>query len=335
MEIIECVPNVCEGRNPEIIQAITDAITEVVGVQLLNVDSGKDANRTVYTFVGFPDAVVEAAFQVYKTATERISMRNHTGKHPRMGVVDVCPLIPIGDTTIEQAAEYAELLAKRVGEELKMPVYLYEANAKQPHRTRLEQIRSGEYEGFSEKITVFDWVPDYGPQSFNPAFGVTAIGARNYLIAFNVNLATQDVEIAKHIATQIRESGGTYIDPQGIRTIKKPGLLKGIKAIGWYIEDFKVVQVSTNITNMRVTGLARVYEEVCRIAEEYGVSVTGSELVGLVPYEALQNAGMYFQHKYHETNTDALEIAIEKLGLCTIKKCDIKTQILEYAAGLL
>lgn len=334
MELIECVPNISEGQNPEIISAIAAIIQSVEGVQLLNVDSGKDANRTVYSFIGFPEAVIEAAFLLYKYASEHISMKNHIGKHPRMGIVDVCPLIPVRDIRIDEVAKYANELAQRVGEELKIPVYLYEANAKQQHRTRLEQIRAGEYEGFAQKIQLFDWTPDYGPQSFNPAFGVTAIGARNYLIAYNINLATKNVDIAKNIAVQIRESGGSYLDSQGIRSIKKSGLLQGVKAIGWHIEDFDIVQVSTNITNFKIIGLARVYQEVSKLAQEYGVEVCGSELIGLVPHDALLDAGMYFQHTNHKGNKDVLEVAIEDLGLNTIKPFSIQKQILEFVAGI-
>jgi len=334
MEIIECVPNISEGKNTEVIKKLADVITSVDGVQLLNVDSGKAANRTVYTFVGFPEAVIEAAFLLYKNATELISMSGQLGEHPRMGVVDVCPLIPIQGIRIEEVAKYAETLAKRVGEELQIPVYLYEQNATQKHRVRLEQIRSGEYEGFETKIQNFDWVPDFGPQIFNVETGVTAIGARNYLLAYNVNLNIKDLEVAKNIAIQIRESGGTYTAPDGSIQTKKPGLLKGVKAIGWYIKDFDVVQVSTNITDFRIIGLARVFEEVSKLAKEYGVEVKGSELVGLVPYEALESAGMYFQYKLHETNTDSLDFAIKQLGLTELKSCKPKEQILEYAAGL-
>ncbi len=334
MEIIECVPNISEGKDEKTITNIANVIRNVEGVHLLNIDSGKDANRTVYTFVGFPEAVLEAAFQIYKYAVTHISMENHKGKHPRMGIVDVCPLIPIRNTNIEKVVEYANKLAYRVGTELEIPVYLYEANATQSYRTRLEQIRAGEYEKFAQKIQLYDWKPDYGPQCFNPITGVTAIGARNYLIAYNVNLSTKNVEIAKNIAAQIRESGGSYTDPQGIKHTKKPGLLQGVKSIGWYIDDFDMVQVSTNITNFKIIGLARVYEEVQKLAQEYGIDVCGSELIGLVPHDALLEAGMYFQHKHHIVNKDALESVVEYLGLNTIKSFDKHKQILEFVARL-
>lgn len=334
MEIIECTPNISEGNDRKVIDAIIAEIKAVNGVTLLHVDSGKDANRTVFTFVGVPDAVVNAAFAMYKKAQELLSMKNHVGKHPRMGIIDVCPLTPVRDITLVQVVEYAEMLAKRVGEELQIPVYLYEANAKYAYRAKLEQIRRGEYEGFFKKMKNVDWTPDFGPNDFNPNVGVTAIGARNYLIAYNVNLDTSDLNVAKNIAVQLRESGGTYYDSNGVRTIKKTGLLQGVKAIGWYIEDFDIVQVSTNITNYNVVGLARVFNEVSRLAEQYNVAVTGSELVGLVPYEAVVHAGMFFQHAEKLVNTDPLEIAVEKLGLCNLKEFSPKSHILEYVAGI-
>ncbi|MFO7869431.1 MAG: glutamate formimidoyltransferase [Bacteroidales bacterium] len=334
MEIIECTPNISEGQNKEIIDILADVVGKVDGVKLLHVDSGKDVNRTVFTFVGVPDAVVDAAFAMYKKALELLTMKQHSGKHPRMGIIDVCPLTPVADISLEQVVEYAESLAKRVGEELLVPVYLYEANARYAYRSKLEQIRRGEYERLYLKMQNVDWIPDYGPKSFNEECGVTAIGARNFLIAYNVNLNTSNLDIAKNIAVQLRESGGTYYDSHGVRTIKKTGLLKGVKAIGWYIEDFNTVQVSVNITDYKMVGLARVFNEVSRLATAYGVEVTGSEIVGLVPYEALEHAGMAFQYNEKLVHTNPIDVAIEKLGLCTVKEFSPQNHILEFVAGI-
>ena len=262
-------------------------------------------------------------------------MKTQKGEHPRMGIVDVCPLIPIQGIRPEELDLYAHSLAKRVGKELQIPVYLYEQSSNKEHRTRLEQIRQGEYEGFEKKMQSFDWIPDFGPKLFNPDFGVTAIGVRNFLLAYNINLSTKDVSVAKNIAVQIRESGGTYTDALGNLKQKKPGLFLGVKAIGWYINDFDVVQVSMNITNYRMIGLARVFETVKDLAKTYNVEVIGSELIGLVPYEAIENAGMFFQHKYPEANLDAIDVAINRLGLRQIKGFEPSTQILELVAGLL
>ncbi|OQA97707.1 MAG: hypothetical protein BWY22_01154 [Bacteroidetes bacterium ADurb.Bin217] len=334
MELLECVPNISEGNNQEIIDGVAQVISAVPGVKLLHVDSGKAANRTVYTFVGFPDSVIDAAFALFEYVIQHVDMENHVGTHPRVGAVDVCPLIPIQGISMEQTKQYAEKLAKRVGEELHVPIYFYEHNAKYIHRTRLEQIRSGEYEGFKQKILLEGWEPDYGPQSFNPKTGVSVIGARNYLLAFNVNLVTKDVSIAKNIAARIRESGGNFTDIYGKKHISK-GLLRGIKAIGWYIPEFDVVQVSTNITDYSLVSLYKVYCEVQKLAIQYGTNVRGSELIGLVPYDALHNAGKEILQQKPLVANDTIEAAIQELGLQDVKECVPQKQILEYVAGVL
>ncbi|HON52531.1 MAG TPA: glutamate formimidoyltransferase [Bacteroidales bacterium] len=334
MELIECVPNISEGCNSELIEQIAKVISSVSGVKLLHIDAGKAANRTVYTFVGFPESVVEAAFNMFEFVIKHIDMAQHTGTHPRIGAVDVCPLIPIQGISLEQTKQYAEQLAKRVGEELHVPVYLYEQNAKYIHRTRLEQIRSGEYEGFSQKMQSEGWDPDYGPHVFNPKTGASVIGARNFLLAYNINLVSSDVTIAKHIAARIRESGGNYTDMFGKKHVSK-GLLRGVKAIGWYIPEYDVVQVSTNITDFNLVSMYKVYCEVQKLAIQYGTNVRGSELIGLVPYDALHNAGKEILQQKPSVANDTIQAAIQELGLQDVKEFTPQKQILEYVAGVL
>lgn len=334
MELIECVPNISEGNNQKVIDAIANVISSVDGVKLLHVDIGKAANRTVYTFIGFPESVVEAAFKMFEYATQHIDMQLHSGTHPRIGTVDVCPLIPIQGISMEQTKQYAEILAKRVGQELHVPVYFYEHNAKFIHRTRLEQIRSGEYEGFAKKMKLDGWDPDYGPHTFNPKTGVSVIGARNFLLAYNINLTCSDVGIAKNIAARIRESGGSYTDMFGKKHISK-GLLRGVKAIGWYIPEYDVVQVSTNITDFSLVSMYQVYSQVQKLAIQYGTNVRGSELIGLVPYEALHNAGKEILQQKPNVAADTIEAAIQELRLTDVKECVPQKQILEYVAGVL
>lgn len=334
MQLIECVPNISEGCSQSIIAELGNVISKVDGVKLLNTDIGVDANRTVFTFIGFPKSVIEAAFQLFKRANQLISMENHHGKHPRIGVVDVCPLIPIQGITLEETAEFAEELAKRVGEELHIPIYLYEENAKNEYRSRLEQIRAGEYEGFKQKILLDDWKPDFGPQTFNKKTGVSVIGARNFLLAYNINLETKDVNIAKNIAAQIRESGGTFIDNQGNKK-RSEGLLKGVKAIGWYIQEFDMVQVSTNITDYNKVSMFEVFTEVSKFAKMYGTTVRGSELIGLVPFDALFRSGTEIKQQDSSLIGESIDIAIAYLKLDDIKECIPQKQILEYAAGIM
>ncbi|NOT36757.1 MAG: glutamate formimidoyltransferase [Saprospiraceae bacterium] len=324
--IVECVPNFSEGRDLSIISAIEKSITSS-GVSVLNTDPGKSTNRTVITFAGHPDQVIEAAFQAIKTASELINMRNHKGEHPRMGATDVCPIIPIRDISIEEAIEYSKKLAERVGKELNIPIYLYEYSATSSQRKNLADIRSGEYEGFSEKIKLPEWKPDYGPQELNLNSGATVIGVRDFLIAYNVNLNTNSVSLANEVAFDIRENGRPQRDPktnkllkdstgEGLRT---PGSCPSVKAIGWYIDEYRYAQVSMNLTNMSITPLHTAFEECRKSAEKRGLIVTGSELVGLVPKKALLDAGLYFLQKQKRScgvpDSELIHIAIQSIGL--------------------
>lgn len=342
--LIECVPNFSEGRNPEILKAIAAAVEAVEGVRLLDVDPGKATNRTVFTFVGAPEPVIEAAFQAIKKASELIDMRHHQGEHPRMGATDVCPLIPVANISMEETAAFAVKLAKRVGEELHIPVYLYEYAQPNSARKNLSVIRAGEYEGFFEKIQQPEWKPDFGPQQFNPSAGATVIGARDFLIAYNVNLNTKSTRIANRIAFDVREagrvkregnpvSGKVVKDAQG-NAVRIPGKLKSVKAIGWYIEEYGMAQISMNLTNYKVTPLHMAFEETRKSADERGVRVTGSELVGLIPLEPMLQAGRYFLEKQGlstgVSEADLVDIAIRSLGLNELTSFDPKKKIIEY-----
>jgi glutamate formiminotransferase/formiminotetrahydrofolate cyclodeaminase len=331
--IIECVPNFSEGQRPEVIKQITDVIETVAGVRLLNVDPGKATNRTVVTFVGPPAAVVEAAFQAIRVAGEVIDMRSHKGEHPRMGATDVCPLIPIANISMEETAVWAQRLARRVGEELHLPVYLYEAAQSDKTRSNLSVIRAGEYEGFFKKITQPEWRPDFGPAEFDARRGATVIGARDFLVAYNVNLNTTSTRRANAIAFDIREAGRVLPQPDGTKK-QVPGTLKAVKAIGWYIEEYGVAQISINLTNLRVTPVHKAFDEVCRAAGERGIRVTGSELVGLIPLQALLDAGHYFLEKQQRSvgvsEKELIRIAILSMGLDELGPFVPEERIIEY-----
>ena len=291
--LIECVPNFSEGRDLSIIKQITDEIEKVVGVELLDIDPGQATNRTVVTMAGDPDSVVEAAFRAVKKASELIDMSKHKGAHPRFGGTDVCPLIPISGITMEETVEYARKLAERIGNELKIPVYCYEYAAFKTERKNLANVRSGEYEGLKEKLTNQEWKPDFGPAKFNPKTGVTAVSARDFLVAFNVNLNTTSPRRANAIAFDVRETGRVKTEngkPDGKPVIDKhgnpvyiPGKLKSVKAIGWYIEEYGIAQISINLTNINITPVHVAFDEVCKSATKRGIRATGSELVGLIP----------------------------------------------------
>jgi glutamate formiminotransferase/formiminotetrahydrofolate cyclodeaminase len=315
--LIECVPNFSEGRDMNIIKQITDEIETVDGVRLLNVDPGKATNRTVVTFVGHPEGVIEAAFRAIKKAGELIDMSKHTGAHPRMGATDVCPLIPIADISMEETANYAQQLAKRVGEELDLPVYLYEAAQPNKERCNLSVIRAGEYEGFAKKIKQPEWKPDFGPAVFDAKRGATVIGARDFLVAYNVNLNTTSTRRANAIAFDVREAGRTVVE-NGVK-VNKPGSLKSVKAIGWFIEEYGVAQISINLTNINITPMHIAFDEVCKKADARGVRVTGSELVGLIPLKAMLDAGKYFLRKQKRSigvsEKELIKIAVKSLGL--------------------
>jgi glutamate formiminotransferase/formiminotetrahydrofolate cyclodeaminase len=330
--IIECVPNFSEGRNPETIKAITAEIEAVPGVRLLNVDPGKATNRTVVTFVGHPQAVIDAAFLAIKKAGELIDMRSHTGEHPRMGATDVCPLIPIAGITMEETAIWAQRLAKRVGEELQIPVYLYEAAQKDKTRSNLSVIRAGEYEGFFKKIKQPEWAPDFGPAEFDARRGGTVIGARDFLVAYNVNLNTTSTRRANAVAFDVREAGRTIKD--GDKTVQVPGSLKFVKAIGWFIEEYGVAQISINLTNIRVTPVHIAFDEVAKKAAERGMRATGSELVGLIPLQSMLDAGRYFLEKQQRSTgvseKELIRIAILSMGLDELGPFKPEERIIEY-----
>jgi glutamate formiminotransferase/formiminotetrahydrofolate cyclodeaminase len=344
MQIIECVPNFSEGRDLAIIKQITDEIESVEGVRLLNVDPGKATNRTVVTFVGAPDAVVNAAFQAIKKAGELIDMSKHTGEHPRMGATDVCPLIPIADISMEETAVYAKMLAEKVGSELNIPVYLYEAAQPNKERSNLSIIRAGEYEGFFKKIKEPEWKPDYGPAEFDAKRGGTVIGARDFLVAYNVNLNTTSTRRANSIAFDVREAGrakreghpitGKIVTDDKGRPVMIPGTLKSVKAIGWFIEEYGIAQISMNLTNINITPLHIAFDEVCRKAEARGIRVTGSELVGLVPLRAMTDAGKYFLEKQQRSTgvseKELVRTAILSMGLEELSPFKPEERIIEY-----
>jgi glutamate formiminotransferase / formiminotetrahydrofolate cyclodeaminase len=330
--IIECVPNFSEGQDAEIIRQITDRIESVAGVRLLNVDPGKATNRTVVTFVGAPEAVVEAAFLAIQRAGELIDMRVHKGEHPRMGATDVCPLIPIAGISMEETAVWARRLAERVGRDLQIPVYLYEAAQPDKRRSNLSVIRAGEYEGFFKKIKLPEWAPDHGPAEFDIRRGGTVIGARDFLVAYNVNLNTTSTRRANAIAFDVREAG--RVIKEGENSVQVPGTLKAVKAIGWYIEEYGIAQISMNLTNIRVTPVHVAFDEVCRAAAERGIRVTGSELVGLIPLQAMLDAGKYFLEKQERSSgvseKELIRIAILSMGLNELGPFKPQERIIEY-----
>lgn len=342
--IIECVPNFSEGRDMHIIKQITDEIERIDHVRLLDVDPGKATNRTVVTFVGTPEQVIEAAFQAIKKAAELIDMSKHQGEHPRMGATDVCPLIPISGISMEETVEYAKQLGARVGLELGIPVYLYESAATKPERKNLATIRAGEYEGLSNKMTLPDWRPDYGPNVFNSRSGASVIGARDFLVAYNVNLNTTSTRRANSVAFDVREAGrvkrtgdpilGAIERDEHGNPLHIPGSLKSVKAIGWFIEEYGIAQISMNLTNINITPLHIAFDEVCKKAEERGLRVTGSELVGLVPLKCLTDAGKYFLEKQKRSagvsEEELIRIAVKSLGLDELSPFDPNKKIIEY-----
>ena len=331
--LIECVPNFSEGRDLAVIQQITDQLQTVEGVRLLDVDPGKATNRTVVTFVGTPDAVIEAAFLAIKKAAELIDMSKHTGEHPRMGATDVCPLIPIADISMEETAEYARKLGERVGKVLGIPVYLYEAAQANPARKNLSVIRAGEYEGFFKKIKTADWKPDFGPVEFPVKTGGTVIGARDFLVAYNVNLNTTSVRRANAVAFDIREAGRKIKNEKGEEVVQ-PGTLKAVKAIGWFIKEYGIAQVSINLTNIGITPLHVAFDECVKSAAARGMRVTGSELVGLIPLNAMLEAGKYFLKKQQRSagvsEEELIRIAVKSLGLDELTPFDPGKKIIEY-----
>lgn len=345
--IIECVPNFSEGRNMEAIKQITDAIEAVKGVKLLDVDPGEATNRTVVTFVGEPEAVVDAAVAGIKRATEVIDMRLHKGAHPRMGACDVCPLIPVSGITMEECAELARALAKRIADELRVPTYCYEAAAFKPERRNLAVCRAGEYEGLPEKMANEDKRPDFGARAYDEGIartGATAVGARDFLVAVNYNLNTTSTRRANAIAFDVREKGrpmregnpitGKIIKDENGKPVMKPGTLKACKAIGWFIEEYGIAQVSMNMTNLAVTPLHVAFDEVCRAADARGVRVTGTEIVGLIPKKCLVDAGRHFLRKQQRSTgvpeRELVRVAIESMGLANLKGFKPEEKVIEY-----
>lgn len=343
-KLIECVPNFSEGKDLLVIKQITDEIIKVEGIKLLDVDPGKATNRTVVTFVGPPEQVVEAAFRAIKKAAEVIDMRKHKGEHPRMGATDVCPLVPVSGISMDEVVEYAHKLAKKVGNELNIPVYCYEYAAFNEQRRNLANCRSGEYEGLPQKLKKAEWKPDFGPAVFNAVAGATAIGARDFLVAYNINLNTTSVRRANAIAFDIREKGrlkregnpitGKIVKDEKGNPISIPGTLKACKAIGWYIEEYGIAQISINLTNISITPVHIAFEEVCKKANERGLRVTGSELVGLIPLKAMLDAGKYFLKKQKRslgvTESEIIKIAVKSLGLDDLKPFNPDEKIIEY-----
>jgi glutamate formiminotransferase/formiminotetrahydrofolate cyclodeaminase len=343
-QLIECVPNFSEGVDMNVIKQITDVIESIDGVKLLNVDPGKATNRTVVTFVGNPKSVIDAAFLAIKKAGELIDMSKHKGEHPRMGATDVCPLIPISNITMQETAKYAQELGRRVGEELKIPIYLYEEAQSNKNRSNLSVIRNGEYEGFFKKIKLPEWKPDFGPAEYDALRGATVIGARDFLVAYNINLNTTSTRRANSIAFDVREAGRVVREGNSLtgkivlnadgspKSI--PGTLKSVKAIGWYIEEYGVCQISMNLTNINVTPVHMAFDEVCKKATERGIRVTGSELVGLIPLKSLLDAGIYFLKKQQRSvgvsESELIKIAVKSMGLDELAPFKPEERIIEY-----
>ncbi|MDB3913847.1 glutamate formimidoyltransferase [Flavobacteriaceae bacterium] len=346
-QLIECVPNISEGRDLKKINTIANVVTEIEGVKLLDIDPGKATNRTVITFVGEPSQVIEAAFKLIKKASELIDMSKQTGEHPRFGATDVCPLVPIANISMDETANYAHLLGKRVGEELGISGYYYENAATKDNRRNLATVRSGEYEGLENKLADINWKPDFGPITYTEKTkntGVTAISARDFLVAYNINLNSTSSRRANAIAFDIREAGRVkregnpitgkkVIDANG-EPIRIPGKLKAVKGIGWYIEEYGIAQISYNLTNISITSMHEAFDETCKAADKRGIRVTGSELVGLVPLQAMLDAADYFLLKQNRSlgisETDKIKIAIKSLGLDDLKPFNPEERIIEY-----
>ncbi len=344
-QIIECVPNISEGRDADKIKIISSVVEEIDGVKLLNVDPGKATNRTVITFVGEPQQVIDAAFLLIKKAQELIDMSKHFGEHPRMGATDVCPLVPIANISMEECAKWAHKLGERVGNELGIPVYHYEAAAKEEKRKNLANCRQGEYEGLSRKLIDPDWKPDFGPAAFNKSVeksGATAISARDLLVAYNINLNTTSTRKANAVAFDIREAGrikkdrvsGKIMKDANGDPLKEPGLFKAVKGIGWFIEEYGVAQISYNLTDINISPLHEVFDKSCERALARGMRVTGSELVGLVPKKVLIDAGKHFLRKQERSTgiheSEIIKIAIRTLGLNELAPFNVRERVIEY-----
>jgi len=341
MRVVECVPNISEGRDRAVIDAVAGVLHQVEGCELLDVDPGAATNRTVITFVGSPEAVVEGAFQVIAKSKELIDMRRHEGEHPRFGATDVCPFVPVSGVSMEDCAELARQLGERVGRELDVPVYLYEYAASRPERRNLANVRAGEYEGLEKKLADPEWEPDFGPAEFRPGFGAVAVSARKFLLAYNVNVNTPDKRLAHEIALRVREAGRAKRDdnweivrhPDG-KPVKEPGRLKHVKGIGWFIDEYGVAQISMNLTDHHETPLHVVFDTICEEAETLGLRVTGSELVGLVPLDAMLMAGRHYLERMNKSagvsEAEMVDIAVRSLGLRDVAPFDPAEKIVEY-----
>ena len=349
-KLVECVPNFSEGRDKDVIDSIVKSMQSVENVKVLDVDSGEDTNRTVVTIVGDPMAVLESAFIGIKTASELIDMNKHQGTHPRIGATDVCPMIPVSEVSDEECINLTKTLGKRVGEELKIPIYLYEKSAQYKNRTKLPIIRSGEYEGLAKKLSDPEWKPDFGPSVMHPQAGATVIGCRDFLIAYNINLNTKDTRLATDIAFELRELGrskripnpnsknlldGEIVRHDDGKPVKVPGMFKDVKAIGWYVDDFKRAQISINFNNYKKSTIHDVYDKACILAEERGIRVTGSELVGLIPLDAIISAGKHYLQKQNRSIgvpvSDIIECAVQSLGLNDVTPFINNEKIIDYA----
>lgn len=346
-KLIECVPNISEGRDPAKIKMVTDVVESVEGVMLLNVDPGKATNRTVITFAGEPEAVCEAAFRVVQKAAEVIDMSKHKGEHPRFGATDVCPLVPVANISMEETIEWARKLGARIGSELNIPVYLYENAAQKADRANLATVRSGEYEGLKDKLSDPNWKPDHGVDTYSTAVaktGVTAVSARDFLVAYNINLNSTSTRRANSIAFDVRERGrvkreggkltGKILKDEKGNPISEPGLLKAVKGIGWFIEEYGVAQISYNLTNISITSIHEAFDKTCERAEVRGVRVTGSELIGLVPKKALLDAGKHFLKKQQRSlgidEGEIMKIAVKSLGLDELAPFNVRERVIEY-----
>lgn len=336
---IECIPNISEGRDQQKIDIIANAIKSIKGAHLLHIDSSAAANRTVFTFAGNPNAVTEAAFKMIQKTSELIDMTQQEGVHPRVGAVDVCPVVPLYNVSMEEAISYTKQLGQRVGESLQIPVYLYEHSAKENYRRALPAIRKGQYEGFEEKMKDPKWQPDFGPKKFNKETGATIIGVRNILVAFNIALNTKDVNIANTIAKKMRTSG--YIKTENGTNVKVPGLFPKLRAIGWYMKDYEIAQVSFNLLDYSITSPLKVWETCKILAEEMGIEIIGSEVIGLIPEACLLEAGNHAttqnQQNMNNSKQPFIHSAIDLMGLNKLKPFDPQEKVLEYAlnnAGL-
>tara|TARA_Y100000813_G_scaffold189178_1_gene164121 strand:- start:2147 stop:3847 length:1701 start_codon:yes stop_codon:yes gene_type:complete len=346
-QLIECVPNISEGRDAKKIQEIANVVETVEGVKLLNIDPGKATNRTVITFVGEPQQVIDAAFLLIQKAQNLIDMSKHFGEHPRMGATDVCPLVPIADISMQETAKWAHKLAERVGKELNIPIYCYESAAQEEKRKNLANCRSGEYEGLKQKLVNPDWKPDYGPAEFNDSIsksGATAISARDFLVAYNINLNTTSTRRANAVAFDIREAGrikregnslsGKILKDENGEPLRQPGFFKNVKGIGWYIEEYGIAQISYNLTNINVSPLHKVFDKTCERAQARGLRVTGSELVGLVPKKVLIDAGVHFLKKQERSfgisEQEIMKIAVKTLGLNELSPFNLEERVIEY-----